>query len=116
MAALSPFAGQKVSIRCLVSTWDSNAFAEEFRAVFRDAKWGAPRIDFGTADYDVVGIEPILNEQLLNQPVITVRSPIPAAVSLAETLYQLKLTKTNAINRHPDVPMDTILIRIGRIP
>jgi hypothetical protein len=115
IAALSPFGGQKVSIWCLVSAWDCDVFAEEFRSVFREAKWDAPRIEVGTADYDVVGIEPILNEQLLN-PLLTIKPPIPAVVALAQTLYQLKLTKTNVINRHPDVPMDTILIRIGRIP
>jgi hypothetical protein len=114
IAALSPFSGQKVSLWCLISARDCNAFAEDFRSVFKEAKWDAPKIDFGTADYDVVGVEPILNEQFPDWPPNT--PPIPAAAVLAETLYQLKLTKTRAINPHPDVPTDTILIRIGRIP
>jgi hypothetical protein len=116
ITALSPFAGQKVSIWCLVSAWDCNAFAENFRSVFSEAKWNVPKIDFGTADYDLVGIEPILNERLITPPFFANTPPIPAAVALADTLYQLKLTQTRAINRLPDLPIDTILIRIGRIP
>ena len=114
IAALSPFSGQKVSLWCLISARDCNAFTEDFGFVFREAKWNVPKIDFGTADYDVVGIKPILNEQFPRWSPNT--PPIPAAAVLAETLYQLKLTNTREINRHPDVPIDAILIRIGRIP
>jgi hypothetical protein len=66
IAALSPFSGQKVSLWCLISARDCNAFAEDFRSVFKEAKWNAPKIDFGTVGYDVVGVEPILNEQYPN--------------------------------------------------
>jgi hypothetical protein len=97
---------------CLVSAFDCNAFAEDFRDVLRQAKWAEPRISFGTADYDVVEIEPLVNDSLINQPLDT--PPIPAADALANALFSLGLVRKAVVNRHPTVPIDTILIRIGR--
>jgi hypothetical protein len=113
ITALSPFHGQRIELWCSVSAFDCNAFAEEFREVFRLANWSLPpKIDFGTADYDVVGIEPLVNDGVLKLSADT--APIPAAIALANTLFDLGLIPKNAINRHPSVPLDTILIRIGR--
>jgi hypothetical protein len=112
VSALSSFAGQKIELWCLVGVLDCNAFAEDFRDVFRRAGWAEPTISFGTADYDVKGIEPMVNESLISQPLAT--PPIPAARALAGTLFTLGLIPEIIVNRHPNVPIDTILIRIGR--
>jgi hypothetical protein len=112
VSALSTFVDQKVELWCLVGVLDCNAFAKDFRDVFRRAGWADPRITFGTADYDVNGIEPLVNESLNSQPLAT--PPIPAARTLAGTLFTLGLVPEARVNTHPSVPIDTILIRIGR--
>jgi hypothetical protein len=91
---------------------DCNAFAEDFRDVFRNAGWAEPTIAIGTGDYDVKGIEPFINDSLKSQPLAT--PPIPAAKALAGTLFTLGLAPENMVNTHPSVPIGTILLRIGR--
>jgi hypothetical protein len=65
ISALSPFPNQKVELWCLVGVFDCGEFAEDFLDVFRQARWVAPRIEYGTADYDVVGVEPLVNDSLI---------------------------------------------------
>jgi hypothetical protein len=112
VSALSTFAGQKVELWCLVGVLDCNAFAEDFRDVFRRAGWAEPTINYGTGDYDVKGIEPFVNESLKSEPLAT--PPIPAAETLAHTLFTLGLIQKAIVNVHPSMPIDTVLLRIGR--
>jgi hypothetical protein len=114
VAALMPFAKQKVLIWCSTNAWDCTNFATDFQSVFKQANWDVPEtIVFGIAvGYDSVGIEVLANPQWISDP-----AKIPQSiVVLITTLMNLGLMSAPNLGRLPEAQPETIFFRIGRIP
>jgi hypothetical protein len=114
IAALSPFAGQKVYIFCSTSAWDCTPFATDFLETFKQAGWQPTDvIRYGIVmGYDAVGIEVLINPQMADS---AGQVSMPSVVTLITTLVQTGLMPTPALGRMPEVELDTIYFRIGRI-
>jgi hypothetical protein len=110
--ALSAFRGYKVRIFCISGDAEGRAYAEDFVNVFAQAGWdygGGSGVNESRFDKDPVGIEITLNAA----QVAAGRIP-RAAETLGRTLSALGLAVGGF--RSPDVPADTIEIRIGKKP
>ena len=112
ISALSPFRGYKVRIFCILGDVEGKAYAEDFVNVFAQAGWdygGGGGVKESRFDKDPVGIEITLNATQV------AAGKIPrAAEPLGRTLSALGLAVGGF--RSPDVPPDTIEIRIGKKP
>jgi multidrug efflux pump subunit AcrA (membrane-fusion protein) len=110
--ALSQFRGYKVKIFCIAGDAEGKAYAEDFASVFAQAGWdygGGDGVNESRFDKDPVGIEITLNAAQV------AAGKIPrAAETLGRTLSSLGLAVGGF--RSPDVPPDTIEIRIGQRP
>jgi len=108
--ALSPFRGYKVKIFCITGDAEGKAYAEDFANVFAQAGWDyGGGVNESRFDKDPVGIELTLNAAQV------AAGKIPrAAETLGRTLSALGLAVGGF--RSPDVPPDTIEIRIGKKP
>ena len=62
--------------------------------------------------YDAVGIEVLINPQMADS---AGQVSMPSVVTLITTLVQTGLMPTPALGRMPEVELDTIYFRIGRI-
>lgn len=110
--ALSPFRGHKVIILSILGDAEGKAYADDFVNVFAQAGWdygGGVGVNQRRFDKDPVGIELTLNAAQVDA------GKIPrAAEILGRTLGTLGLVANGF--RSPDVPPDTIEIRIGKKP
>jgi hypothetical protein len=112
VSALSPFRGYKVRLFCIMDDAEGKAYADDFVSVFAQAGWdygGGSGVTQSRFEKDPVGIEITLNAAQV------AAGKIPrAAETLGRTLSTLGLAVGGF--RSPDVPPDTIEIRIGKKP
>ena len=105
IAALSPFAGQKVRVDTVMGSEDRLALAKGFVEIFRAAKWDVDPISPMQVAYKKppVGLEPTINQAG------SVPSAFPA---LVDTLAALGLG-TNTGFADKKIPVGIIDLRIG---
>jgi hypothetical protein len=110
--ALTPFAGQKISIASRAGDDDGKALAEDFVAVFDAARWdhgGDAGISVQRWDRDPVGIEIVLNETDARAGRIS--SGIGALIN---AVRKLGLAYDNTIYMSRDVPPGQAVVKVGR--
>jgi hypothetical protein len=107
--ALSPFAGQRVSITAIDGDEDGRGFAADFAEVFEAAGWEHPAVTFRRWDRDPVGVEITLNEQDGRAGRVNV-----AVGALINITRKLSLTDGNTIYMNGDVPPGQVEIKIGK--
>jgi hypothetical protein len=112
IAALKPFAGQKITIASIAGDDESRLMADDLVAVFDAAGWdhsGEEGVAFKTWDRDPVGIEIALNEDDARA------GRISAGVgALINAVRRLGLTKDNTIYMHGDVPAGEAQVKVGK--
>jgi len=107
--ALSPFAGQRVSIAAIDGDEDGKGFAADFAEVFEAAGWEHPAVTFQRWDRDPVGVEITLNEQ--DGRAGRVNVAVGALINIAR---KLSLTDGNTIYMNDAVPPGQVEIKIGK--
>lgn len=110
IAALSPFAGQKVAVATALGSDDGLSFANDFIEVFHAAHWVIDPQSPSQAIYDKIpiGLEPTINQEEAEAQRIT-----PGYVTLLLTLVRLELMPSQTAFMNPKVPKGLIEMRIG---
>jgi len=105
IAALAPFAGQKVRVDTVMGSDDRLALAKDFVEIFRAAKWDVDPISPMQVAYKKppIGLEPTINQA---------GSVPPAFPTLVDTLAALGLG-TNTGFADKKIPVGIIDMRIG---
>ena len=112
IAALKPFAGQKIAIASISGDDESRLMADDFVAVFDAAGWdhsGEEGVTVKTWDRDPVGIEIALNEDDARAGRISV-----GVGALINVVRRLGLTKDNTIYMNGDVPSGEAQVKVGK--
>ena len=105
IAALSPFAGQKVRVDTVMGSEDRLALAKDFVEIFRAARWDVDPVSPLQVAYQKppIGLEPTINQA---------GSVPPAFPALVDTLAALGLgTDTGFADKK--IPVGVIDMRIG---
>jgi hypothetical protein len=112
IAALQPFAGQKVTVASTLGDEESRRLAEDFVAVFDAAGWdhnGEAGISVREWDRDPVGVEITLNEADARE------TRISAGIgALINVVRRLGLTKDNTIYMNGEVAAGEVQVKVGR--
>jgi hypothetical protein len=111
LAAISPFPGQKAGVLIPLGDGEALRYAEEFVAIFRQAKWDitGSGITQGAGGALTVGIQVAISAA--NGAVN--KAPIGAGL-LMKTMMQLGIIREGFSS--PDVQGDDLLVTIGRKP
>jgi hypothetical protein len=112
IATLSPFAGQKVSVVCILGDTEGQQFANDFISVFRSAKWdygGGSGINQAAYTVNPIGIAASVKE--------ATPSAIPAPLGvLVVALADMGVMPGRNIGIDSALPPDTIQLQIGKKP
>ena len=109
IAALRPFAGQRVVIAAIDGDEDGKGFAADFAEVFEAAGWQHPEVDYRRWDRDPVGVEITLNEA--DGRAGRVNTAVGALINIAR---KLSLTEGNTIYMAGEVPSGQVQVKIGK--
>jgi hypothetical protein len=112
VAALKPFAGQRVTVASIRGDEDGKAFAEDVIAVFEAAGWdhgGDAGISFQQWDRDPVGIEVTLNEADARAGRISESTRM-----LVNVVREFGLAADNTVYLNREVPEGAVEVRVGR--
>jgi predicted negative regulator of RcsB-dependent stress response len=112
IAALKPFAGQRVTVASIRGDEDGKAFAEDVVAVFEAAGWdhgGDAGIVYRQWDRDPVGIEVTLNEDDGRAGRIS-----EATRMLINVVREFGLGADNTVYLNGEVPEGAVEVRVGR--
>ena len=107
--ALSPFAGQRVTIAAIAGDEDGKAYAQDFVEVFEAAGWEHPEVSFRRWDRDPVGVEITLNE--IDGRAGRINHGVGALINVAR---KLSLTDGNTIYLNAEVPAGQVQLKIGK--
>jgi len=112
IAALKPFAGQKVTIAFIRGDDEAGNLAEDFVGVFDAAGWdhgGEAGVSTQQWDRDPVGVEITLNEADARA------GRISAGVgALINVVRRLRLTQDNTIYMNGEVPAGQVQLKVGK--
>ncbi|MBM3530998.1 MAG: hypothetical protein FJX62_23210 [Alphaproteobacteria bacterium] len=112
VAALKPFAGQRVTVASIRDDEDGKAFAEDVIAVLEAAGWdhgGDAGIMFRQWDRDPVGIEVTLNETDARAGRISEGTKM-----LVNVVREFGLAADNTVYLNGEVPEGAVEVRVGR--
>lgn len=112
--ALSPFRGQKVSLKFIMGDDNSQVFAKDFEDVLKSSEWemtGGPKANPALFSSTPVGIELHLNEGEVEA------NRVPQSFdTLAKTLNGWRLLGRSALQKDKNIPAGEISIIVGRKP
>lgn len=110
VAMLLPYAGQKVSIACIMNDTEGKRFGGQFITVFKAAKW-----DCGDGVSQAVYTEDPIGIEITLSKVDYEAGKIPTiALLLDDRLAEFGFAKPKAMFINDAVPQGTIEFRIGR--
>jgi hypothetical protein len=107
--ALSPYAGQRVTISAIAGDEDGKAYAQDFVEVFEAAGWQHPAVSYRSFDRDPVGVEITLNEA--DGRAGRINASVGALINIAR---RLSLTDGNTIYLNAEVPSGQVQVKIGK--
>lgn len=107
--ALSPYAGQRVTIATIAGDEDGSAYAQDFVEVFEAAGWEHPAVSYRSWDRDPVGIEITLNDT--DGRAGRINTGVGALINIAR---RLSLTDANTIYLNAEVPSGQVQLKIGK--
>jgi hypothetical protein len=107
--ALTPYAGQQVTIAAIAGDEDGKAYAQDFVEVFEAAGWEHPAVAYRNWDRDPVGVEITLNEH--DGRAGRINTGVGALINIAR---KLSLTDGNTIYMAAEVPAGQVQLKIGR--
>ena len=119
---LSPFRGQKVSIKCVFGNSNSLLMAKDFQSVFSESGWdfgGPPSVSRVEYVNPRIGIEVNLNETEVksgrNETEVNTKHVPPAARVLITSLMKLGV-HGKEVFADPKVPVGQIVFEVGSRP
>jgi hypothetical protein len=114
VAALSPFAGQKVVVEFIAGDADGYKFEHGFIAVFKLAEWKfgeTTAASRGASSHPPTGVQVTVNEDEVRAGRV-----LRSARAFAQTLQKLGITKGNTLFVDNQVPVGAIKLTIGLAP
>ena len=114
ITALSPFAGQKVTIKSVLGDADSERFKADFLSVLRAAKWS---FDEGTdVSQSIIIPTPSGVQVTINQSDAQAGHVLKSAIKFIQVLHRLGITHNETGFVNAQVPSEVIDLIIGTKP